>query len=340
MRHLKNNFSPAVILIGLLSIFPVALHSQTVAFKLRNGDRLTGKIIFETTNQVTISNSWAAAIVIPIVEIQAREIVSPTVLAATNAPLTNAVPLVKTAPVIPPAKSPEKSKAPTAWHGDVQVGADVGLSETTRQLYYGKFRIAYTPLPTGPIGGSRLIDRFRNIFEYNAAYGTTDGLLSANRMDGNSKTDFDLGKERRFFAYNVVGAGFDEIRKIDLRYEFGPGLGYHVLTRSNLVFNTEVGMNYQVQYLQNAARTERFFYRLAEDLTWKISKSLSFDEKFEFFPQVNLQDFRLRFESNLRYWLLENLSFNLTVVDLYDTQPAPTVGRNDLQIRSTIGIKF
>ena len=26
--------------------------------------------------------------------------------------------------------------------------------------------------------------------------------------------------------YNAAGAGYDEIRKIDLRYEFGPGMGY------------------------------------------------------------------------------------------------------------------
>ena len=83
-----------------------------------------------------------------------------------------------------------------------------------------------------------------------------------------------------------------------------------------------------------------FIFGPSRPISWKISKVLSFDEKFEILPQVNLTDFRFRFESNLRYWLLENLSLNLTLIDTYDTQLAPNVGRNDLQIRSSVGIKF
>ena len=260
---------------------------------------------------------------------------------------TNAVVVVTAAPAsppaapIPPPKPVIKPKGPVDWHGDVQVGADVGISEKSRQLYYAKFKIAYAPVEEGtPTGSSKFVGRFRNTFDYNAAYGTTDGDLSANRMDGSSKTDFDLGKERRIFVYNLFGAGYDEIRKIDHRYEVGPGLGYHVFTRSNFVLNAEVGMNYQAQYFQNNGENERFYYLFAEDLNWRISKMLTFDEKFEFFPEVNFNEFRFRFESNLRYWLLENLSFNLTVLDLYDTAAAPNVDKNDLQIRSSVGVKF
>jgi len=65
------------------------------------------------------------------------------------------------------------------------------------------------------------------------------------------------------------------------------------------------------------------------------------DEKFEFFPRVDeWEKYRLRFESNLRYALLANLSFVVTVLDQYDTQPALTVTKNDLQLRSSISLKF
>jgi hypothetical protein len=55
---------------------------------------------------------------------------------------------------------------------------------------------------------------------------------------------------------------------------------------------------------------------------------------------VDFSEYRFRFECNLRYWLWENLSFNLNILDTYDTQTAKDVGRNDLQIRSSIGVKF
>jgi len=338
----------------MLWLLPVlALQAQTIALKLRNGDQITGTILSENTNQVVLATTWAKEIKIPLSEVQSREIIArpvPVAAAANEAvatPATNASPVVTPTPTqtpvvaLAPPKPEVKPKHPSSWHGEVQVGADVGINNTRRDLYHARAKIIFAPVPeSGPNASPKLFDRFRNTFDYNSAYGTTDGILSANRMDGSSKTDFDLGSERRFFVYNLFGGGYDEIRKINQRYEFGPGLGYHLITRSNLVLNTEIGMNYQVQRLQTGTRSERFYYRLAEDFSWKISKVLTFDEKFELLPQINLKDFRFRFETNLRYWLLENISLNLTLIDIYDTQPAPTVGRNDLQIRSSVGVKF
>ena len=343
MRKRKSHnffFSPNGLAGLLFGLSTVAIFSQTTALQLRNGDKISGNIISEDLNRVIVSNSWAKEIVIPLAEIKSREKIMPPP-AETNAVVVAKAPS-SPPPVVPVAPKPEiKPKRPSDWHGDVQVGADVGISKVNRELYYGKFKITYAPVEEGtPTGNSRFVGRFRNTFDYNAAYGRTDGILSANRMDGSSKTDFDLGQDRRIFVYNLIGAGYDEIRKINSRYEVGPGVGYHVFTRSNFVLNAEVGLNYQAQYFENNSKNERFYYRFAEDMSWKVSKTLTFDEKFEFFPQVDFSEYRFRFESNLRYWLWENISFNLTVLDIYDTAAAPNVDKNDLQIRSSVGLKF
>jgi hypothetical protein len=48
----------------------------------------------------------------------------------------------------------------------------------------------------------------------------------------------------------------------------------------------------------------------------------------------------MRFETTLSYELWKNLSLNWTVLDLYDSEPAAGVERNELQIRSSLGVKF
>jgi len=48
----------------------------------------------------------------------------------------------------------------------------------------------------------------------------------------------------------------------------------------------------------------------------------------------------MRVEANLRYWLKANLSLNLTVINVFDTVTAKGVEQNDLQVRSSIGVKF
>jgi hypothetical protein len=304
---------------------------ESVVLLLRNGDRLTGVILAEDENQITLRTAWQQPLFVPKGEVQAREAApkTPAQIRTEAEEPPDPAPPPATEALDPPVTPSIKPKAPPRWHGDMQFGMDVGFSEKNRQLYHGRAKITYVH------------DRLKNVFEYNTAYGKTDRTLSANRMDGSSKTDVDLGADRRIFVYNLAGAGYDEIRLIDFRYEIGPGIGYHLITRTNFVLNVESGVNYQSEHRADNTRTERYYLRFAEDLTWKISSRLSLDEKLEFFP--GLEDpgqFRIRFETNLRYWLRENLSLNLTVLDIYDTDPARGVNRNDLQIRSSVGLKF
>src|SRR5262249_36782831 len=157
-------------------------------------------------------------------------------------------------------------------------------------------------------------------------------ILSANRVDGAIKTDFDLGP--RVYVYDAARAGYDEIRKINFAYGVGPGLGYHLVKLTNFVVNTEAGVNYVAEYRRDDSDTENFYFRLAEQVSWKINTRFSFDEKFEFFPQVeHPSQYRFRLESSLKYFLQQNLFLSVTVLDQYDTAPAPGVPPNDLQVR-------
>jgi len=306
-----------------------SLQAQAVILHLRNGDRLTGTILTEETNKVTLKTTWWNVVVIPTDQIKSRE-VAPAIAAGTQpgqAKPTNASPPTPTQVVAKPASPAAKPKALKHWSGEALLGTDLLFSETRRQLYTGKLKATYTH------------SRLRTIFDYMFSYGTTDGTLSDNRMYGSVKTDYDL--TRHFYVYNLLGAGYDEIRKIDVRYEIGPGVGYHVIKRTNYVLNMELGVNYQEEFLQDNLVRESFFYRFAEDFSWKINSRFSFDEKFEYFPQVsNWGEYRFRFEANVRFALKSNLSLVLTVLDQYETQPAPGVGQNDLQIRSSVGLKF
>lgn len=303
-------------------LWAACVSAQQSIIHLRNGDRITGVVLSENTNSMVLSNALSHRIVIPQKSIARRE-------AVTAPPLVNTGIAVAVAPTpSPPAPTnAPKAKVSLIWGGEIQLGADLGFSEKNRQLYTGRAKVNLT------------YDGLRNLFDYSFSYGRNDGIISANRMDGSLKSDYDLTS--RVYVYNLAGAGYDEIRKINFRYETGPGLGYHLVRRTNFVLKGEAGVNYQAQYLADDTKTEKFFFRVAEEAGWKITPKLTFDEKFEFFPQVgDFSLYRFRFESNLRYSLLNNLFFTLTVIDQFDSAPAEGVGPNDLQVRSTIGVKF
>jgi hypothetical protein len=238
-----------------------------------------------------------------------------------------------TAPAAAPGAAPAqpggvaKTKGKSQWTGDIRVGVDQGFGTKDRQLVTGGMKVTHA------------WQHLRNTADYRVAYGKTDGELSANRMDGALKSDWQVKK--RFYVYNLGGAGYDEIRRIDVRYEEGPGLGTELSRWKNLGLSAELGMNYYVEMQDRFKTHEHFYYRLAETLTWKLTTRIQFDEKFEWFPRAEEPEhYRIRFESNLHYLLGSNMSLVLTVLDQYDTDPAANVDRNDLQIQSSLGMKF
>ena len=323
-----------------------SIFAQTVSLELKNGDRITGRILSETNNRIVLSNAWSAALTIPLPDIVKRTaIVSPTntaVAMATNVPpKTNGVALAK---AVAATNSLFTSPLLKNWHGDIQAGTDLTFSERNRQVYNAKMKLIYAK------------NRFKTVFDYDMTYGRsqveeldtstpnprdkhTVSVTDANRMNGAIKTDFDLTK--KWYVYNLAGMGYDEIRKIDLRYEIGPGVGYHLIQWTNFFVNTEIGAAYQKEERSDGTELSTFFGRAAENAAWKITPRLSWDEKFEYMPRIeDPAQYRMRFETNLRYALLQNIFVNLSLIDTYDSDPANRVQKNDLQVRSSVGVKF
>jgi hypothetical protein len=319
--------------------------AQTITVDLKNGDRITGNLISEgaNTNVLVLSNAWAARLAIPFSEITNRFTHTNVALiaAATNTANTNITNAVAFAKKVASTNSLFTSRYLKYWHGDLQAGVDLTFGERNRQVYNGRAKLTYAR------------NRFKAIIDYDTTYGRsqkeeeiegtgltrTVSVTDANRMFGSVKAEYDLTK--KWYVYNLGGAGYDEIRKIDLRYEVGPGLGYRLINVTNLLVTIEGGSNYQYEEHTDGTEISTFNLRLAQAAAWKITPRLTWDERFEYTPRYeDPADYRIRFETNVRYALLQNVFLNLSVLDIYDSDAAPGVEKNDLQIRSSVGVKF
>jgi putative salt-induced outer membrane protein YdiY len=328
-RHKLFPNATALLLAAICCMVPqVNVAAQDIFVRLRNGDRITGRLLAQETNHVIIATSWAEVLSLPVTSISGFETMGGEPLYSAPQPTRT------TKSDISAAKAKPAAVPPRSIRGSIQLGSDILYGARDRELIYARIRASYEqPYTSNP---RRF---FRTFGDYSADYGETEKVKSANRMTGSVKTDFDLGD--RSYCYNVGSGGYDEIRKIDAHYEVGPGLGYHLRKSPVFDFDVEGGVNYQVQLRSAGDNLDSLFIRAAEDATWKIAPRLSFTEKFEFFVNAEeFSQFRFRFDSTFSYQLIENLSLNLSVVDLYDTDPAPTVDENEFQIRSSIGITF
>ncbi|MGZ4961132.1 MAG: DUF481 domain-containing protein [Limisphaerales bacterium] len=330
----RHNFIPVLLL--LLLAFSWNVQAQQVVLQLKNGDRLTGKIATETTNQIVLTTTWSNNITIPADWISKREVVAvtnpPVVIVASNAPtpiLT--IPLAPARAIAPPAPVVILTKTPQHWHYEAQVGINLQYNQVTSQLYYGAFKTLYTG------------DLWRDVMDLKVNYGKADGTLSANNASSTWRVEHDVNKTKRMFVFNAVGAGYDQVRQIHFTYDESVGAGYKFIERPNLILTGDSGANYQKEFFYQHVQQDNFSLRLAEMVSWKVNPRVTFDEKFEFYPRVtSWSDYRLRAEANIAYKLntTGSLFLNLGVVDLYDTQPAVNVSQNDLQFRSSLGLKF
>jgi hypothetical protein len=308
-------------------------HAENVVLYLKSGDKITGFVVSEYTNRIVLSNSWARELSVPLNEIERREI---TAAGTNHVAGTNLAAKLK-AQVTPPAP-PKLFKH---WKGEAEVGLDITYNTSDQQDYHGRFNLSYErPYDSDPK------KFFRNTTDYSIEYGkieqTVNGVrqtvASADKMGASDKTSLDI--THLWYGYNLTGVGDDRIQNIKLRVEEGPGIGYHLLMLTNWVVNLESGVDYQIQNNTDDTHTRDFFYRLAEDVNWKINPRTTLVEKAEFFPRVNFAEYRLRAEATLSYNLWRYVYLNTTVRDSYDTRPVAGAQPNELEIHSALGIKF
>jgi|KBSSwiStaDraftv2_1062776.scaffolds.fasta_scaffold93463_3 hypothetical protein len=342
-------------------LFANACRAETVTVHLRNGASVTGELISLDSTLITITNAVLGKFALPVVEVRRLERKDtgqaaaqtnapppaptatnqpPPQIATTNQPPQAAPPAAapqSTAAAVPPAATkppavqtaPVKPKQPRRWALDAQVGADLQFNQADRQIYYGRAKWTYGK------------DRFRSIVDYLVNYGKTDGILSANDMNGSVRVELDVEKSKRVFLFDAAGAGYNEVRKIDLSYDDSFGLGYKLVAATNVTLSADIGVNYQRQNFSDGTSKDYGALRLGELMSWKISSKWFLDEKFEFYPRfTDIGEYRLRFETNLRYLISHSLNLNISVIDLFDTQPASSVSRNDLLLRATLGFKY
>jgi len=360
MRKASRRFLPGALLLCLGVVIALgAEEPRKVTLHLKNGDQLTGEVLSEDSDRIVLSTPWNVAIFVPKSEVERQIVVAPPVepgspdsgasnaetagiatQAATAAPDAQPVSIDKApAASLTKAKKPQvnstRAKRPQNWKWNLKLGTDVTKGARDRTIYFGQTSLTYTR------NYDQNPKRFlRNKMEYRVDYGETDGQVSANRMVGANKMDFDIGSG--FYGYAALGAGYDKVRKIDYQYELGPGIGYHLVAEKSIVLDVELGLNYQYRKgLNSAPNREVIQSRVGQELTWEVVPKITFSEQVSLLPFLDdLGEYQVRLQGNLGFGIVRHLSLNLTVLNFYDTLPAPGVPNNELQFRSSLGVTF
>jgi putative salt-induced outer membrane protein YdiY len=322
---------------------------------LKNGDRLTGKVVRSDGKTLLIRTELAGDVTVSlsdVVELKADaplflsladgRTVSGTVATAGGAfevrTLEGAAIAVNTADLRAIRSADEQAEADRLTHPGLfdlwQGGANFGLGFTQGN--------SETTTVTSGVALSRRTTRDK-ITLYLASLYARDGnaepepRTTANAIRGGGRYDYDINS--RLFAYGFVDLEHNAPQDLTLRLVPGGGLGYHAIRSERMQFDLFGGAAWNREWFATSPDRSSAEAQLGQSLSYQLGARTSIVEQLVAFP--NLSDpgeYRLNFDVGVTTAITKRIGWQVTVSDRYLSNPSPGFERNDLIV--TTGLTF
>jgi len=364
----------------LLTVFSLLLLvSSTRADQvvLKNGDRLTGKIVSGDGKTLLLKSEFAGDVTIQwdaITDIESSDNIHITLKDGTH--LSGKVTtqdgkfVVAGAPAAPtPAVAAKETIAAVRndatqhafdvetermahprftyfWNGTVDTGLALtrGNSETVNFTLAAK-AIRETPRDKLTVYGDY-------IFANNSSI--PPAVTTANALDAGIRGDLNIHSGRTF-VFALADFQTNQLQHLDLRSVFGGGFGYHLIKTANTTFDLFGGITYDrdsfgaynttnpapppVLLLVPSSVQNSAEAVVGEEFDAKLSKRTALTERFSFYPNLShTGDYRFQLDSTLSTQVKKWLSWQSTLSDRYISYPPVGLKANDLLLSTGLRV--
>ncbi|MBP7051215.1 MAG: DUF481 domain-containing protein [Phycisphaerae bacterium] len=326
---------------------------------LKNGDRLTGKIVSLTDGNLVLNSEQAGQITIAMANVATFQSDAAVELhlkdgTVLNQPVASADPgqfaiprgaavrpqtfaLADVASINPPPKPEPKwtgsiSGAVTSTHGNTtseSVAASVSVmrrsdkDRTTAGADYGK---------------SKQTDRDRDPVTGQKEERTTEDWWRA-------KAQYDYFFTKKFFGFLNGRYEKDAVAELDRRVVVGGGAGYQWIETPRTNFSTNLGLaslyeKYDVDPPADDSNSQ-ISMQAGYNFDHRITDTLRFVHDLTYYPSLEqFSDYYLTTTAELRANLTKTMFANFRVIFNYDESPAPGQGSTDVKYILGVGMSF
>ncbi|MFC1492074.1 DUF481 domain-containing protein, partial [Nitrospinota bacterium] len=185
------------------------------------------------------------------------------------------------------------------------------------------------------VRGTLLRETFWSEFRLKGGYFFEDaeGSTTTDRADGDAR--FTYFFKRPWFYLVKQRVEKDRIADIDIASDSNAGLGLRVIDEKATRLDFELGPGYQFTRFENGDREESATARFGSLLRITFPKDVKLEIEGEYIQAFkDGDDFIVRADANLKIPVRRKLNFNLLLQERFDNTPAPGRERNDLSIHS------
>lgn len=347
-----SRFATAAIVAACTLAFvgPLAGETQADEVELKNGDRLTGKIVKMTDGELLIETGWSKPVQVTWAEVLSVKTDAPlpfhmgdgTVLQGTASPadvdgqigiqtdsLKGRIRMGDISSINPP---PPEEKPAVVWSGFIRAGA----------IYTDGNTRTWDANAAGQIAARS--EKLRLTLRALWNYGENKRLEGRRLIKRNALGEIKLDVFLSSWVYAYANALFqaDTFQDLSLRSAFGAGLGIQWVENETITFMTEAGLAYVVDHRRRAEDTETLAIRLAWSFTWKIIPDrLAFFHLGEAYPSVERDDdIFVNTSTGVRFTFVQGLFASAQVDHRWDNTPSPGFRRSDWTYILSIGYEF
>ncbi len=322
---------------------------------LKNGDRVTGKVVKKDGASLTFKSDVFGAVTIPWDQVtdlsseeqlfvvlpdgnsvQGKLATSEQKLVVSTATTKEAVPLAET-PAIRNAdeqKEYERLQHPgllQLWAGYVDFGASLarGNADTT------------TLTTTMKAARTTRTDRLGVYFNQIYSSATTDGISGTTAQATRGGWAYDRNIIPRMFMNVFNDYENDRFADLDLRVVVGGGLGYHAIKSERTRLDLLGGGDYSHEkYSTPETRNSGELY-WGNDWTYRVSKIAALNQSFRMFNNLTeTGEYRINFDVGLVTNLSRWLAWQLTYSDRYQSNPVGGLKQNDMLFTTGVRLTF
>jgi len=364
-------------LLSVISLLLIACAAHADQVVLKNGDRLTGKIITGDGRTLLLRTEFAGDVSIKwdaITDIESSDNINITLKDGTRISgkiTTQDGKFVVAAapPAVTPSVAPKEIIAAVRnnaeqhtfdlatermahprfyyfWSGT----ADTGLALTRGNSETASFTFAAKTVRETPRDKLTLYGNY--IFANNSSIPPT--VTTADALDAGIRGDLNI-HSGRLFIFALGDFQTNQLQHLDLRSVFGGGFGYHLIKTANTTFDLFGGITYDrdsfgaynttnpapppVLLLVPSSVQNSAEAVLGEEFDTKLSKRTALTERFSFYPNLShTGDYRFQLDSTLSTQISKWLSWHTTVSDRYISYPPAGLKGNDLLLSTGLRV--
>jgi putative salt-induced outer membrane protein YdiY len=337
--------SPRYVLIAGVVLTLLATAARADEVRLKNGDRLTGKITSAEGGKLKLTTKAAGDLTIDLKDVETFSTDAPIAVHLKDRTVVSQRMDSAQPGTIQPAGegaaggtvslSDVESINPNRdrWTGSVVIGGLIirGNSDTTSLNVNAEV--------TRRTLDDRLSGSASYIFSRERDPDSGDDTTTADNWSAAGKYDYFFTK--KFYGFASLRGEHDRIADLDLRLTPSVGVGYQWIESPDLNFNTEAGLAWVYEEYSNAGNDDHVAARLAYHVDKKFNERVALRHNLEYLPSLeDGGDFNVTADLGVRTTLTKNMFTELKVEWKYDATPAPGAAKNDQRFLLGVGWSF